>query len=167
MRQRLAAPTDECVRARVKLGVICQDRTAPRIRWRRRALGEGARGRLIVVTARVQWYRPPEYYAGSRWRGTWALDGGGALMNQGIHTVDLVLWLLGHAERVYARAITALHDVAVEDTVVATLEFASGAIGTLEAATSVYPGYRRRLELTGSEGTIILENDRIIRADLR
>jgi len=157
----------ECDRAGVKLGVCFQDRVAPDICHLKQLVDAGRLGKPILVSARVKWYRPPEYYSGSRWRGTWALDGGGALMNQGVHTVDLVLWLLGHAERVYARAITALHDVAVEDTVVATLEFASGAIGTLEAATSVYPGYRRRLELTGSEGTIILENDRIIRADLR
>lgn len=88
-------------------------------------------------------------------------------MNQGVHTVDLLLWLMGDVRRVSARSITALHDIEVEDTVVATLEFRNGAIGTLEAATSVYPGYPRRLELTGSEGTVILEHDRIIAADLR
>jgi predicted dehydrogenase len=88
-------------------------------------------------------------------------------MNQGIHTVDLLLWLMGDVERVYARAVTALHRIEVEDTVVATLEFANGAIGTLEAATSAYPGYHRRLELTGSEGTVVVEHDRIVNADLR
>jgi predicted dehydrogenase len=95
------------------------------------------------------------------------LDGGGALMNQAIHTADLLLWLLGDVARVYAKAVTALHDIEVEDTVVATLEFASGAVGTFEAATSSFPGYPRRVELTGTEGTIILEHDRIISADLR
>ena len=88
-------------------------------------------------------------------------------MNQGVHTVDLLLWLLGDIERVYAKALTAIHDIESEDTLVATLEFANGAIGTLEAATSVYPGYDRRIELTGSKGTIIFEHDRIIRADLK
>ena len=88
-------------------------------------------------------------------------------MNQGVHTVDLLLWLLGDVERVYAKSLTALHDIESEDTLVATLEFANGAIGTLEAATSVYPGYDRRIEITGSEGTIIFEHDRIVRADLR
>ena len=121
----------------------------------------------VLVSARVKWYRPPEYYSGSRWRGTWDMDGGGALINQGVHTLDLLLWLLGDVERVYAKAITALHHIEAEDTVVATLEFASGVTGTLEAATSIYPGYPRRLELTGSEGTLILEHDRIIAADLR
>jgi predicted dehydrogenase len=91
---------------------------------------------------------------------------GGALINQGVHTVDLLLWLMGDVARVSALSITALHDIEVEDTVVATLEFANGAIGTLEAATSAYPGYPRRIELTGSRGTIILEHDRIVAADL-
>ena len=156
-----------CEKAGVKLGVYFQDRVASDICKLKEWVEGGRLGKPILASARVKWYRPPEYYSGSRWRGTWALDGGGALMNQGIHTVDLLLWLMGDVERVYAKAITALHQIEVEDTVVATLEFASGAVGTLEATTSAYPGYRRRLELTGSEGTIILEHDRIIAADLR
>ena len=157
----------ECERAHVKLGVFFQDRVAPGIRKLKDLVDAGKLGKPILVSGRVKWFRPPEYYSGPRWRGTWDLDGGGALMNQGVHTVDLLLWLMGDVQRVSARAMTALHDIEVEDTVVATLEFANGAIGTLEAATSAYPGYRRRLELTGSEGTIILEQDRIIAADLR
>jgi len=157
----------ECERAGVKLGVCFQDRVAPDICRLKELIDAGRLGKPILVSGRVKWYRPPEYYSGPRWRGTWTLDGGGALMNQGVHTVDLLLWLLGDVERVSAKAITALHDIEVEDTVVATLEFTNGAIGTLEAATSVYPGYQRRLELSGSEGTIILEHDRIVAADLR
>ena len=88
-------------------------------------------------------------------------------MNQGIHTVDLLLWLLGDVASIQAKVRTALHDIEVEDTVVAAIEFSSGAIGTLEVATSVYPGYPRRLELTWSAGTIIVENDRVVSADLR
>ena len=88
-------------------------------------------------------------------------------MNQAIHTVDLLLWLLGDIASVQAKARTALHNIEVEDTVVGAIEFSSGAIGTFEAATSVYPGFPRRLELTWSEGTIIVENDRVVSADLR
>src|SRR5205814_5188386 len=109
----------------------------------------------------------PDYYSESRWRGIRALDGGGALINQGVHTVDLMLWLMGDVTRVQSKTITALHKIEVEDTLVATLEFSNGAVGTLEATTAVYPGYPRRLELTGSEGTIIVEHDRIVAADLR
>jgi UDP-N-acetyl-2-amino-2-deoxyglucuronate dehydrogenase len=157
----------ECERAGVKLGVCFQDRVSPDICQLKEFVDAGRLGKPILVSGRVKWYRPPEYYGGSRWRGTWVLDGGGALMNQGVHTVDLLLWLMGDVKRVSAKAVTALHNIEVEDTVVATLEFANGAVGTLEAGTSVYPGYPRRVELTGSEGTIILEHDRIIAADLR
>lgn len=149
------------------LGVFFQDRVAPDIRRLKDLIVDGALGKPILVSGRVKWYRPPEYYNESRWRGKAALDGGGALMNQGVHTVDLLSWLMGDVGRVSAKSITALHDIEVEDTVVATLEFVNGAIGTLEAATSVYPGYPRRVEVTGTEGTIILEHDRIIGADLR
>lgn len=157
----------ECRRAGVKLGVCFQDRVAPDIVRLKQLIDGGRLGKPILVSGRVRWYRPPEYYSGPRWRGTWALDGGGALMNQGVHTVDLLLWLMGDVQHVSAKAITALHKIEVEDTVVATLEFANGALGTLEAGTSIYPGYQRRVELTGSEGTIVLEHDRLIAADLR
>src|SRR5262249_49783679 len=86
--QRADSLIAACERANVKLGVIFQDRLKPGIRRAKELLDEGALGRLLLADARVKWYRPPEYYAGSRWRGTWELDGGGALMNQGIHTVD-------------------------------------------------------------------------------
>jgi len=84
-----------------------------------------------------------------------------------VHTVDLLLWLMGDVARVQSKAIAALHRIEVEDTLVGTLEFSNGAVGTLEATTSAYPGYPRRLELTGSEGTIVVEGDRIVAADLR
>jgi predicted dehydrogenase len=158
---------EACERARVKLGVCFQDRVSPDIVRLKRLLDDGRIGRPIVCSGYVKWYRPPEYYANSRWRGRRALDGGGALMNQGVHTVDLLLWLMGDVERVYARTITAFHSIEVEDTAVATLEFCNGAVGTLEAATSIYPGYQRRVEVSGSEGTIVLEHDRIAGADLR
>ncbi|HEV7747132.1 MAG TPA: Gfo/Idh/MocA family oxidoreductase [Pyrinomonadaceae bacterium] len=165
--ERVDALLNHCAQAGVKLGVFFQDRVAPDIQRLKRLLLTETLGTPMLISARVKWYRPPEYYSGSRWRGTAALDGGGALMNQGVHTVDLLLWLMGDVTRVSARTATALHEIEVEDTVVATLEFANGAIGTLEAATSVYPGYPRRLELTGTEGTIVLEHDRIVAADLR
>ena len=165
--ERADALIKACEQAGVKLGVFFQDRVAPDTCKLKELVAAGTLGKPILVSGRVKWYRPPEYYGDSRWRGVRALDGGGALMNQGVHTVDLLLWLMGDVVSVSARAVTAFHDIEVEDTLVATLEFANGAIGTLETATSVYPGYKRRVELTGSEGTIILEHDRIIAADLR
>jgi UDP-N-acetyl-2-amino-2-deoxyglucuronate dehydrogenase len=153
--------------AGVQLGVIFQDRMKPHIRQLKTWLEQGLLGRVLFVDARVKWYRPPEYYANSHWRGTIALDGGGALINQGVHTVDLLLWLLGDVVHVQARTATLLHKIEAEDTAVATLEFASGALGIFHATTAAYPGYPRRVEISGTEGTVILEHDRIIAADLR
>ena len=151
----------------VKLGVIFQDRMKPHIRQLKDWIDRGLLGKTLLVDARVKWYRPPEYYANSRWRGSLALDGGGALMNQGIHTIDLLLWLLGDVSRVQARVATQLHSIESEDTATAIVEFASGAIGMFHATTAAYPGYPRRVEISGSEGTVVLEHDRIVALDLR
>ncbi len=151
----------------VHLGVIFQDRLKPHIRQLKNWVDQGLLGKLLFLDARVKWYRPPEYYASSRWRGTLALDGGGALINQGVHTVDLLLWLLGDVVRVQARTATVLHKIEAEDTAAAILEFPGGALGIFHATTAAYPGYPRRVEISGSEGTVILEHDRIIAANLR
>jgi len=151
----------------VRLGVLFQDRLKPGIVRLKQLVESGGLGRVLSVSARVPWYRPPDYYRLSRWRGTAALDGGGALMNQGIHTVDLLLWVLGDVTRVQARTATLLHEIESEDTALALLEFASGATGVLEASTATYPGYPRRVEITGTEGTVVLEHDRLVAADLR
>ena len=158
---------DACNAAGVKLGVFFQDRLRPAMVELKRLVDDGALGKLVMIAGRVRWYRPPEYYSSSKWRGTWALDGGGALMNQAIHTVDLVQWLYGPVSRVSATVATRVHDIEVEDTAAAVLDFTSGAIGTIEASTSLFPGYPRRLELTGSEGTVIVEGDNIVQRDLR
>jgi predicted dehydrogenase len=150
----------------VKLGVVFQDRLKPGLRQVREWVCTGALGKVVLIEARVKWHRPPEYYGNSRWRGTFALDGG-ALMNQGVHTVDLILWLFGDVTRVQAGLRTALHAIEVEDTAVAILELAGGPLCTLQATTAAYPGYPRRLEITGSEGTVIVEDDCILAAHLR
>jgi UDP-N-acetyl-2-amino-2-deoxyglucuronate dehydrogenase len=154
-------------KAGLKIGVFFQDRLKPDVLRLRQSLQGGQLGRVILADARVKWYRPPEYYKQSRWRGTLALDGGGALINQGIHTVDLLVYLLGDVAAVQAKMATAIHEVEAEDTLVALLEFSCGAMGTLAATTSAYPGYPRRLELSCTEGTVVLEHDRIVLADFR
>jgi predicted dehydrogenase len=164
---RADALIEAAKQSNVHLGVIFQDRLKPHIRQLKTWLDQGLLGKLLFVDARVKWYRPPEYYTNSRWRGTLALDGGGALINQGVHTVDLLLWLLDDVVRVQARTATQLHKIEAEDTAVAMLEFASGAVGIFHATTAAYPGYPRRVEISGSEGTVILEHDRIIAANLR
>lgn len=156
-----AAKTD------VRLGVFFQDRFKADLLRVKRWVDAGVLGKPILADARVKWYRQENYYGGSKWRGTLRLDGGGALINQGIHTVDLLLWMFGDVAAVQAMRKTALHKIEGEDTLVATLEFCNGALGTLHATTSVYPGYPRRVELTGSQGTVIIEHDRLLAADLR
>lgn len=156
-----------CDAAGVGLGVFFQDRLQPDFVRLKAFLDEGGLGRVHLVTAHVKWYRPPEYYAGSRWRGVRSLDGGGAVMNQGIHTVDLLLWLLGDVQRIDARTRTAVHKIEVEDTAVALLEFGNGALGTFEAATSASPGYPRRVEISGESGTLVIEHDRVVAAHLK
>ena len=165
--ERADALIDAAKRSGVKLGVIVQDRLKPEILRLKNWLDSGKLGRPILAEASVKWYRPPEYYSASKWRGTLALDGGGALINQGIHTVDLLTYLLGDIARVQAVTSTSLHDIEAEDTCVATLEFESGALGVLHATTAAYPGYPRSVEITGTEGTVRVEQDRIVRVDLR
>jgi UDP-N-acetyl-2-amino-2-deoxyglucuronate dehydrogenase len=154
-------------KAGVRLGVIFQGRLEPGLVRLKQALDAGALGRPLLASARVKWHRPPEYYTDSRWRGTHALDGGAALINQGIHTVDLLLWLLGPVASVRALAVTALHPIESEDVALALLEFESGVVATLEATTAAWPGYPRRVEISGTEGTVMVEGDDVVVADLR
>jgi predicted dehydrogenase len=154
-------------KAGVRLGVLFQDRLKPDLVGLHELLRGGGLGRVLLASARVKWHRPPEYYSASRWRGTKALDGGAALVNQGIHTVDLLVWLLGPVARVHALTATQLHSIEGEDVALALLRFASGAVATLEATTVAFPGYPRRVEISGTEGTVVVEGDRVVAADLR
>lgn len=161
------ALVDAAERRGVRLGVMFQERLKPGLLRARAAIAEGAVGRVLLVSARVKWHRPAEYYAGSSWRGTRRLDGGAALVNQGIHTVDLLLWLLGPVREVRSLCATQLHAIEGEDVALALLRFASGAVASLEATTAAWPGYPRRLEVSGTGGTLVVEDDRIVAADLR
>jgi len=144
-----------------------QDRCKPDIRRMKQWIDEGVMGKVLLADARVKWYRPPEYYGDSKWRGTLALDGGGALINQAVHTVDLLLWMLGDAVEVQASTASLLHKIEAEDTALVLLKFESGASAVLQATTAAFPGYPRRLEVSGTEGTVILEQDRVIAVDLK
>jgi UDP-N-acetyl-2-amino-2-deoxyglucuronate dehydrogenase len=148
----------------VLLASVFQARFGENVRRIRDALEKGRFGRLILAGAQVKWYRSPEYYAGAGWRGTWKLDGGGALMNQSIHLIDLLLYLAGPPEEVTARCATMTHPgLEVEDTAAALVRFANGALGVIEASTSCAPGFPRRLELSGAHGSIVLEDERLVR----
>jgi UDP-N-acetyl-2-amino-2-deoxyglucuronate dehydrogenase len=164
--ERSDALIEAADRAGVRRGVFFQDRLKPDVVRLKHLIDQGALGRPVLASGRVRWYRPPDYYSGSRWRGRRALDGGGALINQAIHTLDLLLHLWGPIASVDARAATRLHQIEVEDTLVATMTFASGALGVFEGSTAVYPGYPRRLELTGANGTAIVDHDSLVALDL-
>ena len=156
---RIDALIEASDRAGVKVGVFFQDRLTPDLVEMKAAIAAGRLGTPVCASGRVKWYRPPEYYGDSRWRGTWRLDGGGVLMNQAIHTLDTLLWLCGPVARVDARVATRLHQIEVEDTAAALFEFASGAFGVFEASTAAFPGLPRRIEVTGTTGTLVHEQD--------
>ncbi len=146
-----------------KVSVISQHRFDPATRIVADAVQRGRFGRLTVGTAQVRWWRSQDYYDSGKWRGTWALDGGGALMNQSIHTIDLLLSIMGDA--VEASAYTALlahKRIEVEDTAVALLRFANGALGVVEGTTAAYPGLTARLEIHGERGSAIIDNDQLV-----
>lgn len=145
-----------------KVAIISQHRFDPASQRVRAALDAGQLGRLVLAEARIPWYRTQEYYDSGDWRGTWALDGGGCLMNQGVHTVDLLLWFAGPVRSVYAQMRTGAHErIEVEDVLAATLTFANGAIGTLLASTAAYPGFPVTLSLHGTQGSAVLSGDEL------
>ncbi len=159
---RADALIEACDEAGVKLGVIFQSRFTSAAQKIKSAVDEGRLGRLMVGDAYVKWYRAPEYYAPGSWHGTLAFDGGGALINQAIHTVDLLRWIMGPVETVFAlKAGLRYPHIEAEDTLVASLRFQNGALGVIEATTSVKPGFKRRLEISGERGTVILDGDSI------
>ena len=147
-----------CRNAGVTLGVVSQHRFDPGFQELEAMVQQGRLGRLTLGEARVKWYRGQEYYASAPWRGTWEMDGGGALINQSIHYVDLLLALCGPVARVSAYTATAAHDLEVEDIAAAVLRFTSGATGTILGSTAVFPGFPERLEISGTDGSAILED---------
>ena len=155
--ERIDGLIAEATAAGVQVGVMFQERLAPEVVALKRQLDAGELGAPLLISGHVKWYRPPEYYAASKWRGTSELDGGGVVMNQAIHTLDVMLYLFGEATRVTGRVATRLHHIEVEDTAAALIEFASGALGTFQASTAAYPGFPRRIEVTGTKGTVVQE----------
>jgi UDP-N-acetyl-2-amino-2-deoxyglucuronate dehydrogenase len=157
---------DECEKAGVVLSTIFPSRFHEPSGEIKRAIEQGRFGRLVVGDAIIKWYRTQAYYDSGAWRGTWELDGGGALMNQAIHSVDLLTWLMGPVVEVNARTGLLAHErIAVEDVAVATVAFANGAMGIIEASTAIYPGYLKRIEIHGSAGSAVMEEEDITKWD--
>jgi UDP-N-acetyl-2-amino-2-deoxyglucuronate dehydrogenase len=158
---------DEIIRAAqkaaVKVSVIFPSRFHEASRLLKESIENNRFGNLVLGDAYVKWSRTSEYYASKSWRGTWKYDGGGALMNQGIHCVDLLQWFMGPVESVQSITSNIKHkNIEVEDTVVSTLKFRNGALGTIECSTAVFPGALKRIEIMGTDGSAILEEDNLI-----
>jgi UDP-N-acetyl-2-amino-2-deoxyglucuronate dehydrogenase len=153
---------EACRQAGVKLCCISQHRFDFAIQDLKQAITSGKLGRLNFCGSYTQWYRSQNYYDSGDWRGTWALDGGGALMNQSIHYVDMLQYVMGPVEEVYAHTAALAHvRIEVEDIAVATVKFRSGAVGVIEGMTLAYPGFCARMEVYGTNGGVIIENDQI------
>jgi UDP-N-acetyl-2-amino-2-deoxyglucuronate dehydrogenase len=149
-----------CAKHGVKLATIFPSRFHDSALKLKQAVDTGRFGRLTLCDAYVKWFRSQAYYDSAPWRGTWGLDGGGALMNQAIHSVDLLNWLVGPVAEVQAYTTTLAHQrIEVEDVATASLRFKNGALGVIEASTAVYPGYLKRIELHGTEGSAVLEEE--------
>jgi len=151
--------------AGVVLTVISQHRFDPGLVELKRLLDDGALGRVVLGEAGTKWYRTQGYYDSAAWRGTYAMDGR-SLMNQGVHYVDLLRWCMGPAAEVSAVCSTQAHQIEVEDTALAVVRFASGAVGTILSSTAAFPGFPQRLEITGTAGTVTVEDGRIVRRAL-
>lgn len=156
----------ECEKAGVVLSTVFPSRFHNSSQEMKRAVDQGRFGRLTVGDAYVKWFRTQAYYDGGQWRGTWELDGGGALMNQAIHNVDLLAWMMGPVAEVRAQTALVAHErIAVEDVAMATLKFANGALGVIEASTAIYPGYLKRIEIHGFDGSAVMEEEDIVKWD--
>jgi predicted dehydrogenase len=147
-----------------KLMVIFQSRFEPLYRRLKETIEAGRLGHLIGVHGTVNWWRAQSYFSSpGMWKGTWQFDGGGSLANQGVHTVDLVQWLGGPVSEVFGKFGRFAHEIETEDKTVAVLTFANGALGTLTSTTAAYPGLDRTIFIHGSRGSVIAEDDELIR----
>ena len=157
---------DKIIDACKQNGVVCSTIFPSRFhhasKTLKAAVDAGKFGRLSLGDAYVKWYRTQEYYDSGAWRGTWALDGGGALMNQAIHSVDLLTWLMGPVDSLTAHTATLAHDrIEVEDVATAALRFKNGALGVIEATTAAFPGMLKKIEIHGSHGSAVIEEEDI------
>ncbi|MDQ3442693.1 MAG: Gfo/Idh/MocA family oxidoreductase [Chloroflexota bacterium] len=153
-------------RAGVKLAVIFQNRLSRDVYRVKRAIEAGLIGKPVLGSASVYWHRSQDYYdANGGWRGTWALDGGGVLINQSIHTIDLLQWLLGGVSSVQAHIATLNHQIEAEDAASASVRFHSGAVGSILVTTAAAKDNPTRVEIIGTEGRVTLENNVVTHFD--
>jgi UDP-N-acetyl-2-amino-2-deoxyglucuronate dehydrogenase len=164
--ERCDAIIDACRAAGVQLCTIFPSRFGDANVALKEAVEAGKFGRLTLGETTCKWWRSQAYYDEGGWKGTQALDGGGAIMNQAIHNVDLLQWLMGPVTHVSGFTATLAHErIEVEDTAVACLRFASGALGVIQATTSVHPGLPKTVAIHGDRGTAVIEQDDVLRWD--
>ncbi|MGP8269569.1 MAG: Gfo/Idh/MocA family protein [Terracidiphilus sp.] len=153
--------------AGIQLGVVSQHRFDDSVLFLKRAIAEGRLGKILEADAYVKWYRSAEYYA-PRIKGSWAGEGGGALINQAIHQIDILLHLIGPVDEVFAQwQLGALHKIESEDSLNALLHYSSGALGVIQAATSYWPGFAERVEIHGTKGSAIITGDQLTAWDVQ
>jgi predicted dehydrogenase len=161
--KRCDAIINACKKNKVQLSTVLPSRFSPANIALKEAIDAGRFGKLTLGDTYVKWWRTQEYYDSGGWRGTWKLDGGGAFMNQAIHNVDLLYWLMGDVAEVSGVIDTVAHKrIEVEDVGVATLRFKNGAIGVIEATTAAFPGLLKKTEIHGTEGSVIVEQDDVL-----
>ncbi len=153
-------------KAGIQLGVVSQHRFDDSTRFLRQALDAGRLGKILQADAYVKWYRSAAYYSRSI-KGSWATEGGGALINQAIHQVDILLWLVGEVKEVFGYwQLAAMHKIESEDVLSCVLKYASGSTGVIQASTAFWPGYTERLEIHGTKGTAVISGDKLTTWDV-
>lgn len=156
-----------CREIGVKLGVVYQNRFSDDYIKLRRAVADGKLGNFLMGNAHINWFREESYYSSSAWKGTLQGDGGGAMINQGIHTIDLLMDIMGDAVSVFGQVKTVLHPIEGEDLGAAVVNFKNGGLGNITAGTSLYPGYPERLEIYGSKGSVVLSAGKILHWNIK
>jgi predicted dehydrogenase len=158
---------DTAKKAGIVLGVVSQHRFDDSSRFIKKSIGEGRMGKILQADAYVKWYRSAEYYSRPI-KGSWAVEGGGALINQAVHQVDVLLWLIGPVKELFGYwQLGAMHKIESEDVINTMLRYASGATGVIQASTAFWPGYSERIEIHGTKGTAVLAGDKLVTWDLQ
>ena len=153
-------------KAGIQLGVVSQHRFDDSTRFLRQALDAGRLGKILQADAYVKWYRSAAYYSRPI-KGSWATEGGGELINQAIHQVDVLLWLVGGVAEVFGYwQLGALHKIESEDVISCVLKYASGSTGVIQASTAFWPGYTERIEIHGTKGTAVISGDKLTTWDV-
>lgn len=165
--EQIKGMLEVCEEKKIKVCVISQLRFSKTIQFVKKSIDEGVLGKLISGDVYMKYYRSAQYYRSSNWRGTFSMDGGGALMNQGIHGIDLLQYLMGPVKSVSCIAKTLMHDIEVEDTANVLVEYENGAVGVIQGTTSTNPGYPRILYISGTKGSIVLKEDTILKWDVK